>query len=141
MKSALAIVFDYRPSRRIAAAVSVACALAALAPWASGMPWPARATVSLVALVAGVAALRRFLHPPFRRIALRASGWVLVDAHGAEHPALLQSHAHRGVLLTLGFRHASRKRFHALLAPDNLDAETRRRLIVLLARAEVVQAA
>lgn len=141
MKSAPTIAFDYRPSRRIGVAVASIGVCAALAPWWSGLPRVAAAALSLAALLFALIALRRLLHPPFRRIALRASGWLLVDALGAEHPASLESQKRLGVLLVLGFRHAPRARFHALLAPDNLDAGTWRRLVVLLARAEVVHAA
>ncbi len=141
MKSAPTIAFDYRPSRWIGAAAVLVSVCAVLAPWLSGLPPVAGASLSLAALMFAALVLRRFWQPPIRRVAFRASGWMLVDADGAELPALLESHAHLGVLLVLGFRHASRARFHALLAPDNLDAGTRRRLIVLLSRAEVVQAA
>jgi hypothetical protein len=39
----------------------------------------------------------------------------------------------------LDFRSDARRRFRALVGPGNADAETRRRLILLLSRAEVVQ--
>ena len=75
---------------------------------------------------------------PFRRIAYRPSGWLLVSASGEEYEAILETQARIGALLALGFRHGPRERFHALLAPDNLDLETRRRLVLLLSRAEIV---
>ncbi|GAA0704728.1 hypothetical protein [Dokdonella soli] len=140
MKSAPTIAFDYRPSRRIGAAAAAVCVCAVLAPWLSGLPLPARVMLSLFALAAGSHALWRFLHPPFRRAAFRESGWLLVDTRGEEHPALLESHAHLGALLALSLRYAPRARFRVLLAPDNLDAGSRRRLVAMLARAEVVQA-
>ncbi len=77
---------------------------------------------------------------PFRRIALRASGWTLVDAAGVEHTANLVAHVRLGTWLVLDFRSANRHRFRAVLGPDNIDADTRRRLILLLSRAEVAQA-
>ncbi|MEP7043642.1 MAG: hypothetical protein ABI843_11305 [Dokdonella sp.] len=140
MKSAPTIAFDYRPSRWIAGAGCGVLALAVLAPSLTALPVIARIGVSLFALVAGACALRRHLLPRFRRIAWRASGWVLVDPAGEEHAALLISQAHLGALLALGFRYGPRARFRMVLAPDNLDAQTRRRLILLLARAEVAHA-
>lgn len=140
MKSALAIAFDYRPSRLVAAAAALVCIVAALAPWLSNLSPPLCAALSLLALAVGGAAIARFLRPPFRRIALRSSGWLLIDASGREHPARLASHARLGAFLVLDFRPASRGRFRALLAPDNTDADTRRRLVPMLARGEVLRA-
>lgn len=141
MKSALAIAFDYRPSRQIAAAAALVSIAAVLAPWFSSLSLPLCAALSLAALALGGAAIRRFLHPPFLRIALRSSGWLLIDASGREHPARLASHARLGAFLSLDFRPASgRRRFRALLAPDNTDADTRRRLVPMLARGEVLRA-
>ncbi|MET0226480.1 MAG: hypothetical protein ABW187_08580 [Dokdonella sp.] len=140
MKSAPTIAFDYRPSRWIGIAAGVTLALGVLAPWLSALPLLAQAAISLTAFAAGLHALQRHARPPFCRIAWRASGWSLIDAAGAEHAALLGAHAHLGVLLALNFRHGPRSTFHALLLPDNLDAQTRRRLILLLARGEVAHA-
>jgi hypothetical protein len=139
MKSAPAIAFDYRPSAAIAALVTALVGAAALAPWVSALPLFAKIALSLPVLACGVVAIRRFVRARFRRIAYRASGWVLVDAAGAEHAALLASHARYGAWIALDFRLDGRDRFRALVGPDNADAETRRRLIVLLSRAEVVQ--
>lgn len=134
MKSAPAIAFDLRPSRGIAVAVTAVGLLASAAPWLTGLPAPARGALSFSAAVWACFALHRFLHPPFRRVAWRPSGWALVDPGGGEHPALLASHARLGGVLVLGFRHGATGRFRFVVAPDNLDAEGRRRLCLLLAR-------
>lgn len=136
MKSVPTIAFDYRPSRGIAAALFLVCAAAMLAPWFSALLVAGRMAVSVGVLALGVRAVRGLLHPSFRRVAYRASGWVLVDLANKEHEVLLESHARLGAMIALRFRHGPRERFNALLAPDNLDAETRRRLILLLSRAE-----
>ncbi|MEO7324255.1 MAG: hypothetical protein ABIW82_05450 [Dokdonella sp.] len=136
MKSAPIIAFDYRASRWIAAALLLVCCAASLAPWLSALPLVGRAVVSLAVVALAVRAVRALLHPPFRRVAYRASGWLLLDLAGKEHEVLLESHARVGALIALRFRHGPRERFHALCAPDNLDAEMRRRLILLLSRAE-----
>jgi hypothetical protein len=141
MRSVPAITFDYRPSRWIGAAAASAVLLAVAAPWLSGSPPPLRAVLSLAALLIGARALHRHWHPAFRRIVHQPSGWMLVDASNAESPAVLESHAQVGALLALGFRHGPRARFRALLLPDNLDADTRRRLRLLLARGEIAHAA
>ncbi|MFC4820503.1 protein YgfX [Dokdonella ginsengisoli] len=134
MKPAPAIAFDVRPSRRIGAAVAVGVLLAALAPWATSLPWTSGALLSSGAIAFGALALRRHMRPHFRRAAWRESGWILLDRDGREHAAVLESHVRLGALLSLAFRHAPRARFRLLLAPDNLDADTRRRLILRLAR-------
>jgi hypothetical protein len=140
MKSAPSIAFDYTPSRWIAAAASVVVFVAVVSPWLSGVSWRLGVVLSLAALIGGLVAVKRFSTTDVRRIAYQASGWKLVDAAGAEHSAELLSHALFGKWVALDFRSASRRRSRALLGPDNADAETRRRLILLLARAEVAQA-
>ena len=139
MRSANAIAFDYRPSRRLAQAVVVGVLAASVAPWFSSLPTGARGLASVAALVAGIVALIRFNRARFRRVALRASGWTLVDATGTEQPADLVAQGRLGPWLVLDFRGPDRHRFRAVLGPDNLDADTRRRLILLLSRAEVAQ--
>lgn len=140
MKSAPAIAFDVQPSRRIGAAAAAIALLATAAPWLTGFPLWGRALCSLAAFAFAALALRGFLRPRFRRVAWRESGWTLVDRDGAEHVAALESHAHLGALLALGFRLGPRRRFRLVLAPDNLDADSRRRLVLLLARVEAVRA-
>ena len=139
MKSAPTIAFDYRPSRWIAVIASVVVIVAMAAPLFSGLPRGARIALSLTALFVGAAALKRFTHAAFRRIAYQASGWKLVGVDEAEHAVDLMAHTRLGSWLVLDFGHARRRRFRALLGPDNVDAETRRHLILLLARAEVAQ--
>jgi hypothetical protein len=141
MKSASATAFDYRPSAWLtAAAVLILCAALA-APWFSALPPAIALAISAAVPAIGVRSLRRFVRPPFRRIAYRASGWILVDANGVEKPALLRWHARLGAWISLDFELDHRRRFRAVLGPDNLDAETRRRLVLMLARAEVAHAA
>ena len=139
MKSAPSIAFDYEPSPSIAALVLVLVVAAALAPWLSALPFAANAALSFAVLVCGFGANRRFMRTRFRRIAYRAAGWLLVDDSGVEHAATLSSYAHYGAWTTLDFRLDGRGRFRALIGPGNANAETRRRLILLLSRAEVVQ--
>lgn len=141
MKSAPTIAFDYRPSRQLGVAGLALAAVAVLACWLAGLPWWLRLSASLAALAFAAHVFPRFLRPRFRRIAWRSSGWTLVDANGHEHTADLCRHMRFGAwLLALEFRHGPRSRFHAVIAPDNVDADTRRRLILLLKRADVLAA-
>lgn len=140
MKAAPALAFDVHPSRAVARVLIAVSVCAMLAPWLAALPAAASAGLSLCALMQGGHAWLRHRQRPFRRIAWRASGWTLVDAAGNEHAAVLERHARLGALLALDFRHAAAARYRAVLAPDNLDAATRRRLTVLLARGEVVHA-
>jgi len=141
MRSAPSIAFDYRPSRWIAGATTATSIAACVAPWFGQLPASAQAVLSLAALAIGIAALRNFLRAPFRRIAFRALAWKLVHADGVQVPAELASHVRLGIWLALDFRCAGHRRFRLVLGPDNIDAETRRRLILLLSRAEVAQTA
>jgi toxin CptA len=140
VKSAPTIAFDYRPSRGIAIAATVVVMAAVMAPWFTGLHWSVALALSTAALIIGMAALKRFTHTAFRRIAYQASGWKLVDADEVEYAVDLMAHTRLGIWLVLDFRQARDHRFRAVLGPDNVDAETRRRLILLLARAEVAQA-
>jgi hypothetical protein len=89
--------------------------------------------------VIGTAALTGFVRPEVRRVAYRAAGWKLVDASAVESAAELVAHVRLGPWLALDFRNVKHRRFRALLGPDNIDAETRRRLTLLLSRAEVAR--
>lgn len=138
MKSAAPIAFDYRPSRTLAAALAGVALVAAAAPWASAAPTALRIALSFLAVAVAVAAARAYLAPRFRRIAHGAAGWRLVDAGGREQAALLVAHRRLGAAVMLDFRIGVRARFRVLLLPDNLDHETRRRLLLVLARGEDV---
>ena len=139
MRSAPSIAFDYRPAPAIVALAGAIVAAAAAAAWFSAAPTALRAAVSVAATSYGIVALRRFVRVRFARIAYRASGWTLVDTDGAEHAARLESQTRHGAWIALDFRLDGRGGFRALVGPGNADAETRRRLILLLSRAEVVQ--
>jgi toxin CptA len=125
----------------LVAFAGIVVAAAMSASWFSALPLYAKIAISIVAAAYGIDALRRFARAGFLRIAYRATGWVLVDADGTEHAAALASHARYGDWIALDFRLDGRRRFRALVGPGNVDAETRRRLILLLSRAEVVQPA
>jgi hypothetical protein len=139
MRYAPSIAFDYRPAGAIVALASVIVVAAVSAPWASAVPIWLKAEISIAAMAYGSVSVRRYLTADFKRIAYRATGWVLVDDTGTEHSADLASHMRYGDWIALDFRLDRRRRFRALVGPSNADTETRRRLILLLSRAEVVQ--
>lgn len=140
MRSVPDIAFDYRPSRALVAAAIVVAVLAAFAASANGLP-PAVRLAGIAAVIAATGVgLRRFLDPPFRRCAWRSSGWIGIDRDGEERMLALAGEVRIRPWLALDFRTPDRRRFRAVLGPDNLDAPTRRRLAVLLSRAEVAHA-
>lgn len=144
MKSVPAISFDYVPSRRVAIATLVMAVMALIAVAMCALPlWLRMIIGSGVVCVAWVAILRQ-QRSPFRHIGYGAGGWRLLDIDDTEHPVCLRHHAVLGPLLTLDFSpdDGSRgvgKHFRPVFAGDNLDPETRRRLVLLLSRAEVLQ--
>jgi hypothetical protein len=136
MTSALTIALDYRPSRTVAFAAAAVVLLASAAALLSGLPAALRVALALGALLSGAFALARFLRPALRRIAHGASGWQLVG-DDASHDATLVAHARLGPFIALSWRLAGGGRWHAVLAPDNADARTRRQMVLLLARGDI----
>ena len=134
MKSAPTISFDYRPSRTVAMVAAIVVAAAMVAPLLSGVSLAMRVGLALLALVTGVASLARFLRPRLRRIVHGASGWQLL-ADDTLQEATVVSHARLGSFVAVSWQLERGGRRHAVLAPDNVDAETRRRMVLLLARA------
>ncbi len=132
MKSAPAIAFDFAPSRIVIGALVTMAVLAAFAPWFSALPTLARVAATLSISTGAWLALRRFAERRFDRIAFGVAGWTLVDAGKVEHAAILKSHVRLGLCIALVFRYGRRRRFGALLLPDNCDRDTRRRVALLL---------
>ena len=137
MQSALAIAFDYRPSRwlRIALIVMTLCAVAAIA--ASGLPtW---AKVGAVGLVASYSAQawRTLALPKLTRCAWHANGqWRVRAATGDEHSAQLVRASVRGPMIVLLLLAGPLRRVSLVLLPDNTDPDLQRRLRVRLSRAD-----
>jgi toxin CptA len=134
MKSANAIAFDYRPSRWLAVAIFCVAALAVVSIVLSGMPWWVK--VGACAAVGAFAALGLRAHgrPSRLRAAwLDAGHWRIAGPEG-EHNAELLHAAVRGSWIVLSLRRSDGRNVRFVLAPDNSDADTRRRLRVRLAR-------
>ncbi len=134
MTSAPAIGFEYRPSRRLRQALVLVAALAWLAVALSALPaWLKRLLAAAVAM-ATWHTLRRLAAAP-----VTAAGWSADDAwtlHLADHqdmPATLASFRVLGVFVLLRLHTAEQGVQMLLLAPDNSDADIRRRLRMRLA--------
>lgn len=134
MKAAPAIGFAYRASRGLILATLATAMLAMIAVWLSGLPHWAHLALTLgIAGIAG-AAFGNLLRPRVRSILWRADGradLVLNDRPGdnrREAQGAIQAMRVMGPLIALTLRWPPRERAHLWLLPDNLDAETRRRL-------------
>jgi toxin CptA len=135
MKSAPAIVFDFFPSRWVAAATCLVALAGLLALLFSGIPLWARLLLAATVCVYASYDLVRFLRNPVRRAAWYEAGhWRLADTQGAEHLAELQHGIARGPWIVLRLRRSDGARIAIILGPDNSDSDTRRRLRVRLGR-------
>ncbi len=134
MKSATAIAFDYRPSRLLAAAIIAVAALAVASVALSGMPLWLKLVAGTAACVYAGFVLRAFLRTGACRIAwLEAGHWRVQNAAG-ERTAELRGASVRGPWIVVRLCGNDRKTLAFVLAPDNSDADTRRRLRVRLIR-------
>lgn len=140
MKSARAITFDARPSRRLAQTLAVGAAVALAAILSSGLPW--RVLSGSVFALFAVAALRRHCRTGAWRVAWREDGTWSVAALGdaSADEASLAGWSTLGCWLVLRLRLASGRRVALVLLPDNAVADVRRRLVVRLQRQCVVPA-
>ena len=134
MKSATAIAFDYRPSRLLAAAIVAVAAVAVASVALSGMqPWLKLVAGTTACAYAGFV-LRAFLRTGACRIAWLEAGHWRVQSTAGERIAELLGASVRGPWIVLRLCGNNRKTFAFVLAPDNSDADTRRRLCVRLSR-------
>lgn len=135
MKSAAAITFERRPSWLLALSLALLTGLALVAVWSSGLRERPEAAglVSLLCLILLLRQLRSQFVSPWRRAAWDSAGnWQLMDAHSAVLPVRLAAWHVLGLCLLLRLRGGDGERVNLMLLPDNLDADTRRRLRVRL---------
>jgi toxin CptA len=136
MKSAPAIAIDYRPSRRLAAAIGVVAVAATIALALSGMSLGFKLALGAGACAYAAFELCRFLLAAPRRAVWHAAGhWRILDGDGVEHTAELAGSVVRGDWIVLRLRRHNRAITALILAPDNSDADLRRQLRVRLAHA------
>lgn len=132
MTSAPAIGFDYRPSRwpvRLLAGMTV---LALMALAASGVPWWLQGLSAAASIVLAAHALRRASRSSVTGVGLAGDGWTLYREGRSENPATLASFRILGSCVLLRLESAGEVTA-LLLAPDNSDADLRRRLRMRLA--------
>lgn len=135
MTSAPAIGFEYRPSRWLGGVLLAFVVLATLALWLSGVSVILKAMLTAMLAIAVARALMRMARSPVAAAGWsHHAGWTLRTADGEDRPASL--HTFRVVgeqvvwlhLVSTGLDPVS-----LLLAPDNSDADIRRRLRMRLA--------
>jgi toxin CptA len=133
MTSAPAIGFEYRPSRWLAAAVTGVAALASLAVLlCAGAAW-FKLLLIVIVWAATWRALRRANASPIRAAGWHGDAWTLRLADHADVAALLLSHRVLGTCILLRLAAQGHGVQVLLLAPDNSDADIRRRLRMRLA--------
>lgn len=118
------------------AALLIVAVLALLGLIFCNAPPALKLSLAIILLVYLGYSLRRLLQPNWTSLVWHGQGyWRLHAGSDDPHIAELIGSTRIGWLLVLRFRLHGRRRFDAVLLPDNLDAETRRRLCVRLARA------
>ncbi len=135
MKSAPHIAFDYRPSSSVLAACSGVAILAQIAVFYCGLSWWVKIPLAIAIAGYTTIAIRNYRHPRYHRIIWHSAGHgQLIDNNDHEIEAALVNSARLGPMLVLSWIPFEAACFRAVLMPDNLDAESRRRLRVRLAR-------
>ncbi|TPG08365.1 hypothetical protein EAH88_12100 [Rhodanobacter glycinis] len=134
MTSAPAIGFEYRPSRLLPRGLIIVAALAVLAVMSCALePW-----LKLLLVVAALAAtwhsVRRLAANPIAAAGWSAdNAWTLRLLDHEDVPATLASFRVLGAFVLLRLQTAERGAQIVLLAPDNSDADIRRRVRMRLA--------
>ena len=141
MTSAPAIGFDYSPSRLLPRSLLLVATLAAIAVLVSALPpWLRAVTVVALALAAWQACRRLAMTVVAAAGWSAESGWTLHTVDGEDHPASLASFRVLGDLVWLRMQSAQHGICVLLLAPDNSDADIRRRLRMRLATVQLDEA-
>lgn len=132
MRSVPAISFEPRPSRqvRIASAAMVLLALVSLA--ISALPWLPALLAGVSVLVLAAFALARYRKPRYVAISHDQTGWQLRDRAEQWTAVTLRHCGQLGSWVILDFATPS-GRWNSLLTSDVIDADTRRRLLLVLA--------
>ena len=141
MTSAPAIGFEYRPSRWLPRLLNAVAVLAILAIALSGLPVWLKLLLSAVAALLAWRAVRRWWASPVRAAGWSGEGgWSLHLADHRDAAATLASFRVLGDCILLRLRAASLGEQVLLLAPDNSDADIRRRLRMRLATVQAGEA-
>ncbi|MBD8899837.1 protein YgfX [Rhodanobacter sp. DHG33] len=134
MTSAPAIGFEYRPSRWLPRLLWSLAVLALLALASCGLPWWLKLPLAMLAILPVLHAVQCHRASPVKAAGWSGEGgWSLRLADRSDAPASLTSFRVLGGCILLRLRAASLGEQVLLLAPDNSDADTRRRLRMRLA--------
>ena len=137
MTSAPAIGFEYRPSRWLGRVLMLITTLAVLAVWLSGIPIGLKVALTAGAVLATGRAIARFARPDVVAAGwAHDGGWSLRMTTHEDVAATLVSFRILGQwAIWLHLKTPGRGAVPLLLAPDNSDADMRRRLRMRLALA------
>jgi toxin CptA len=133
MTSAPAIGFEYRPSRWLRRLPEAAAALALVAVASCGLGGWLKAPLAAAVALGAVRAWRAAGRSPVRAAGWGEGGWSLRLDSGEDVPARQASARVFGGAVLLRLAAPGRRPWTLLLAADNLDADTRRRLRMRLA--------
>ena len=134
MTSAPAIGFEYRPSRLLPRALIVVAALAVLAVASCALESWLKLLLVVAVLVATWHTVRRLAANPIAAAGWSAdNAWTLRLLDHEDVPATLASFRVLGAFVLLRLQTAERGAQIVLLAPDNSDADIRRRVRMRLA--------
>lgn len=138
MTSAPAIGFEYQPSRWLGRLLLLVSVLATLAVWSSAVPWLAKLAITFTIGLALWRTWVRWSGAPVRAAGWGRDGnWSLRMRGGQDAASTLASFrviGEQAVWLRLSL--AGQGHVALLLAPDNSDADIRRRLRMRLAQIE-----
>lgn len=134
MTSAPAIGFEYRPSRGFRQLVMLVAALAAAAVMLSGLMVWLKLPLCLVVWGSAARSDRRMANSPVAAVGWNADeAWIIHLASHDDVPATLASFRVLDALVLLRLKTPEHGIHVLLLAPDNSDADIRRRLRMRLA--------
>jgi toxin CptA len=129
MRSVPSIAFEVRPSRLLAVATAGIAVLAVLAMLLSGMPWWGRLPLAIAAAAGAAHAVRKLQRPTLTSVGWHGDDrWTLALPGDTEVEGRLRSGRVLGPLIVLRLAWTPRGQAALALLPDNLDADTRRRL-------------
>jgi len=133
MRSAPTLVCELARSRAELLAIGVLTTAALAAPWLAALAAGWRAALVAGAVAAGAFALREWRRRPWTALALAGDGTAVLRAQGLpEWRGTLTQATVLGPLVVLALKDAGGASLRLPIYPDSTDADTRRRLRVLL---------
>ena len=132
MRSVPAISFEPRPSRQVLTASAVMVVLGFFSLAISALPWGYSLPAGVSITVLAAFAIQRYRNPPYLAISHDQTGWQLRDRAGDWVSVMLRNHGQLGSWVILDFATPS-GRWNSMLTSDVIDADMRRRLLLVLA--------